>query len=270
MPDDVTPADGGAAVDDDVSTSDGFGSPDGVVTPSHRPATGVARQRLGPLVHRWVPASLSEARWDPGRPGALLLSAVTALAAVVAAIGVWSHRPVAEPVPALPMLPAVATAAPHTGPAGPPGELVVSVVGKVTEPGLVQVADGARVADAIEAAGGPLPGTDLIALNLARRLADGEQLVVGVDPPPGQPLAGGAAGAPAAGAPAAGAGSEQVNLNTATLDELDTLPGIGPVTAQNILDWRATNGRFSSVDQLLEVSGIGDAKMAQLEGLVRV
>lgn len=218
-------------------------------------------------MHRWVPVSLSEARWDPGRPGALLLAVVTALAAVLAAVGVWSNRPVPEPVPALPMLPAVAAAAPSAASSaasstGPPGELVVSVVGKVAEPGLVQVTDGARVADAIEAAGGALPGTDVTALNLARLLADGEQLLVGIDPPPGEPNASGAAGSANP--------TGRVNLNTATVEELDTLPGIGPVTAQRIVDWRATNGRFTSVDQLLEVSGIGDSKLAQLEGLVRV
>ncbi len=254
-----------AVRDDDVIAADGAGASDVPAPPAHRPVGGVARQRLGPLVQRWVPASLSEARWDPSRPGALLLSVVTALAAVLAAVGVWSNRPVPELVPALPRLPAVATSAPSDGPAGPSGELVVSVVGKVTEPGLVTVTDGDRVADAIEAAGGPLPDTDLTTLNLARRLADGEQLLVGIEPPPGQPAADEASGTPAPG----GTGT-QVNLNTATLDELDTLPGVGPVTAQNIVDWRTTNGPFTSVDQLLEVSGIGDAKLAQLEGLVRV
>ncbi len=233
---------------------------DGTTAPGTARGGGSVRHRLGPLVHRWVPAPLTEARWDPGRPGALMLSLVTALAAVLAAVGVWWQAPVPEPVPALPLLPAVATAAPSAGPGDPAGELVVSVVGKVAEPGLVQVADGARVADALEAAGGALRGTDLTSLNLARQLADGEQLLVGITPPPGQPA--GTAGTPAAGTP--------VNLNTATLEQLDTLPGIGPVTAQRIVDWRTANGRFESVDQLLEVDGIGDAKLAQLEGLVRV
>lgn len=224
---------------------------------------GIARQRLGPLVQRWVPASLSEARWDPGRPGALMLSVVTALAAVLAAVGVWWQRPVPEPVPALPMLPAVATAAPSVAPDAPLDKLVISVVGKVAQPGLVRVDDGARVADALEAAGGPLRGTDLTALNLARRLADGEQLLVGIEPPPGQP-------ATAAQTPAADPSNKRVDLNTATAEVLETLPGIGPVTAHRIIDWRSSNGRFGSIDQLLEIAGIGPTKLAQLEGLVRV
>jgi competence ComEA-like helix-hairpin-helix protein len=91
-----------------------------------------------------------------------------------------------------------------------------------------------------------------------------EPLPVGINPPPGRPVAGGAAGTRAAGA-----ASSKVKLNTANVEELTTLPGIGPVTAHNIIDWRTANGRFTSVDQLLEVSGISDAKLAQLEGLVR-
>ncbi|MGH3905283.1 MAG: helix-hairpin-helix domain-containing protein, partial [Pseudonocardiaceae bacterium] len=145
--------------------------------------------------------------------------------------------------------------------------VVVSVVGKVARPGLVRVPDGSRVADALEAAGGALPGTDLVALNLARRLSDGEQLLVGVAPPPGQPVQGGVVGAPAGAAPTA---APMVDLNTATLEQLDTLPGVGPVTAQRILDWRAAHGRFTSVDQLREVDGIGEVRFSKLKELVRV
>jgi competence protein ComEA len=225
--------------------------------------TAPAPAREGRLVRRWVPGPLREARWEPGRPGALMLSLVAALAAVIAAVGVWRDRPVPVPAPALPLVAPSAVAAP-TGVSPPAAaKVVVSVVGRVARPGLVQLAGGARVADALEAAGGALPGTDLVALNLARRLSDGEQLLVGVPPPPGQPVDGGVVGAPAGP-------SAMVDLNTATLEQLDALPGVGPVTAQRILDWRTEHGRFTSVDQLREVSGIGEARFAQLRDLVRV
>ena len=201
-----------------------------------------------------------------------MLSLVAALAAILAAVGVWRDRPVPVPAPPLPLLtPAAAPASPAsavpTSPAGSP-DVVVSVVGKVARPGLVRVPDGSRVADALTAAGGALPGTDLVALNLARRVADGEQLLVGVAPAPGQPVDGALPPAAAAGAPAAA--SPLVDLNTATLEQLDALPGVGPVTAQRIVDWRAAHGRFTSVDQLREVSGIGETRFARLKDLVRI
>jgi competence protein ComEA len=99
-------------------------------------------------------------------------------------------------------------------------------------------------------------------LNLARRLSDGEQLPVGVAPPPEQP--------DTAQVPSAAGPAQVVNLNTATLAQLDALPGVGTVTAQRILDWRAAHGRFTSVEQLRDVSGIGPARLAQLKHLVRV
>ncbi|MFN2497162.1 MAG: helix-hairpin-helix domain-containing protein [Pseudonocardiaceae bacterium] len=235
-------------------------------------------RREGRLVRRWVPGPLRDARWDPGRPGALMLSLVAALAAVIAAVGVWRDRPVPVPAPTLPLVAAAAADPTAANPAASSSaaapELVVSVVGRVARPGLVQLTEGARVADALDAAGGVLPDTDLVGLNLARRLADGEQLLVGVPPPPGQPADGGAGGAPAGaagGAPGGGArAGTAVDLNTATLEQLDALPGVGPVTAQRILDWRAAHGRFTSVDQLREVSGIGEARFARLKDLVRV
>jgi competence protein ComEA len=192
-----------------------------------------------------------------------MLSLVAALAAVVAAVGVWWQRPVPEPAPVLPPVTAPTARASSAPP--PPGaahEVVVSVVGRVVHPGLIRLPEGTRVADALAAVGGALPGTDLISLNIARRLSDGEQLLVGVAPPPGQPagsVASGASGAPQA-----------VDLNAATLEQLDGLPGVGPVTAQRILDWRVAHGRFTSVNQLREVSGIGPARLADLKSLVRV
>jgi competence protein ComEA len=159
-------------------------------------------------------------------------------------------------------------------PAGAP--LVVSVAGKVRRPGLVKVPDGARVADAIAQAGGPLRGADLTPLNLARRVADGEQIVVGLPLRPGSPDAAPSSGAPPAGqsgGPAGGGagaagGTGKIDLNRATIEQLDTLPGVGPVTAQRILDWRARHGRFSSVEQLREIEGIGERRFSQLRDQV--
>ena len=127
---------------------------------------------------------------------------------------------------------------------------------------------GARVIDVLKAAGGPLPGADLGLLNLARKVADGELVAVGAPASaPGGPAA--TVGAPPPGA-AAGGPDGPLDLNTATLAELDTLPGVGPVLAQRILDWRTEHGRFAAVDQLSDVPGIGDARLAQLRDLVRV
>ena len=156
---------------------------------------------------------------------------------------------------------------------------MVSVAGRVAHPGVVRVPDGARVADALAAAGGARPGVDLSGLNLARRLVDGEQIAVGVPPAPdaaGQPPSGGAAGAGAAGRGRAAAGSAgagpaaKVDLNTASVAQLDTLPGVGPVTAQHIVEWRSRNGRFARVDQLREIDGIGERRFQQLRELVTV
>jgi len=172
------------------------------------------------------------------------------VAAALAGFAVWRSRPVAEPAPALAA--AVGTSAAQVAAA----ELVVSVGGQVVRPGLVRLPAGARVADAVEAAGGAVPGTDLTGFNLARKLTDGEHVVVGPSAPSGQ-----------AGDPATGSGG-RVDLNTATMAELDALPGVGPVTARRILDWRSAHGRFTSVDQLREVDGIGESRFAQLRDLV--
>ncbi len=152
--------------------------------------------------------------------------------------------------------------------------LVVSVSGRVAHPGVVRVPGGARVADVLAAAGGAQPGVDLSGLNLARRVIDGEQIAVGVAPAPdaaGQPPGGVAAGAGAAGSRAGSAGpAVKVDLNTATVAQLDTLPGVGPVTAQHIVDWRTRNGRFARVDQLREIDGIGERRFQQLRDVVTI
>jgi competence protein ComEA len=153
-------------------------------------------------------------------------------------------------------------------------------VGQVRRPGVVRLPPGSRVLDAVQAAGGATTSADLNHLNLARPVADGEQIVV---PKPGDSVA--VAGGPGAGGPDAGgvapgasgqgsasAGSAGgiVDLNTADATALDSLPGVGPVIAQRILDWRTQHGRFSSVDELGEVSGIGDKLLAQIGPKVRV
>jgi competence protein ComEA len=157
---------------------------------------------------------------------------------------------------------------------------VVSVVGLVHKPGLVTLTAGARVADALTGAGGALDGADLIGLNMARRLADGEQIVVGIAAPRGEPAVMGSSirsepaatavpGAPATSGSASAPGG-LVNLNTATVEQLDTLPGVGPVTAAAIVAWRDANGPFTSVDQLGDVDGIGPARLEKLRAQVHV
>jgi competence protein ComEA len=140
----------------------------------------------------------------------------------------------------------------------PARKVLVHVVGAVREPGLYRLDDGSRVDDAIRAAGGAKPKAALELVNLAAPVADGQQVIV---PLLGKAAAGGAAVAP-------GAPPQPVHLNSATLEDLDTLPGVGPVTAQKILDYRTEHGAFSSVDELDSVPGIGPARLAELRKLV--
>lgn len=141
------------------------------------------------------------------------------------------------------------------------GTVTVDVAGKVRRPGVTTLPAGSRVVDALAKAGGARGRADLSGLNLARVLVDGEQIVVGQPARPGGISASVASGAPAPAGPL-------VNLNTATAEQLDTLPGVGPVTAQKILSWRQSHGAFSSVDELLEVDGIGEKTLADLAPLV--
>jgi len=135
--------------------------------------------------------------------------------------------------------------------------LVVHVVGAVRRAGLFRLRDGSRVADALARAGGPTRRADLAAVNLAAPLVDGEHVVV--------PRRG--AGGSVTGAAAPGAGAK-VSLGSATVEQLDELPGVGPVTAQKIVDWRTTHGPFRSVEDLDDVPGIGPARIEQLRDLV--
>jgi competence protein ComEA len=263
--------------------------------------------QAGRLVERWLPGGTRAAhrlRSATAKRRGLTALVVAVVAAIGMAIASSQGRPVAESAPSLPAaVSAMASASSRSagGSAAPAdGPIVVSVVGKVASPGLVRLPGGARVADALQAAGGALPAVDLSTLNLARRLSDGEQIYVGIPVPPGVTGnvvdSGGAAnpGADSGAGSTADAGgsgpatttprkrgkkghksvgadaptSGKVNLNTATVDELETLPGVGPATAQRILTWRTEHGQFSSVSDLREVGGIGDAKLATLQDLV--
>jgi competence protein ComEA len=152
-----------------------------------------------------------------------------------------------------------------------PTEVVVHVAGAVVSPGVQRLPPGSRVTDALDAAGGALPGADLPRINLAAPLVDGQQVYV---PKPGEELPVAVGGGLPGGAGAAGTGGPVpgalVDLNTATAEQLDTLPGVGPATAAAIIAHRDQHGPFTSVDQLLDVRGIGEAKLEQLRDLVSV
>jgi competence protein ComEA len=176
------------------------------------------------------------------------------LVCVVSLLIAWRH--VGGHAAAAPLV--VAPLTPHTARAAPAArQLVVDVAGAVQRPGLYRFAQGARVADAIARAGGLTRRAERTAVNLAAPLADGEQVLVAAR---GSPASG------AAGAPAGTAGP--VSLNTATAEQLDTLPGVGPVTAQKIVDYRQEHGPFTSVDGLDAIPGIGPARLADLRPLV--
>ena len=222
-----------------------------------RPAAAAVRDRL-PLAVRGVVVE-PRARALAGIVGVLVLGLL------LGGLLIWRGRPASEPIPTVqrsgpPVL--AASASPTAGPTSA-STLVVHVAGAVRRPGLVQLRAGARVADAVAAAGGAARNAELASVNLARPVVDGEQLVVlarGEGPAVAMP--------PAAGGPASS--GAPIDLNSATLEQLDTLPGVGPVLAQRILDWRAEHGRFGSTDELREVSGIGEATFADIKPLVRV
>ncbi|HET6212255.1 MAG TPA: ComEA family DNA-binding protein [Micromonosporaceae bacterium] len=215
------------------------GPPGGFAEPAPPLAAGARRRFAG-------------AAFDPGRRGVRALAVLAVLVLAGAAAFAWQARPRADPLG--PVAGSSDVSAEPSGSAT--GGLVVDVAGRVRRPGLVHLPPGARVADAIEAAGGVLPGTDLSSVNLARKLSDGELILVGVVGP------GASAGAAQAGG--------KLNLNTATLAQLDALPGIGTVLAQRILDYREQHGGFRSVAELQHVDGIGDARFDDLKNRVTV
>ncbi|MFI2235298.1 helix-hairpin-helix domain-containing protein [Streptomyces chrestomyceticus] len=229
------------------------------------------------------------------------LAVVLAVAVAFAVFHFWMARPEPVRAPSVARAPALPTPAPAPQPqvaaptpgGAPPAAagrlLVVDVVGKVHRPGIHRLPQGARVADALRAAGGVLDGANTRGLNRARLLVDGEQIAVDVAGAAGQGVGAGSGAATGGGAGAAagagpgggatsgsvggaggtGAGAAPVSLNSATAEQLDGLPGVGPVLARHIIEYRTAHGGFTSVEQLREVNGIGDRRFADLRPLVQ-
>ncbi len=232
------------------------------LTDSGETRAEVARRRLAQL------AASFDAEFTREQPDAPVVvprrvhaAHVRVLVTIAVAAGVlltwWllAERP--RTAPAVPVsLPAAST---PSSTSTPGGELVIDVAGKVKRPGIVVLPAGSRVHEAVAKAGGVRGGVDTSSLNMARVLTDGEQILVGTPPAP-------AAGTAAASR--AGAAEAPISLASATLEQLDTLPGIGPVTAQAIIDHRTEHGPFASVDDLLDVKGIGAATLADIRDRV--
>ena len=199
--------------------------------------------------------------------------AVVGVLVVVAAV-FWYTRSLPSPVQ---VVAAGGTSAPGTGqvaarpgpsPSTSPAVIVGDVAGLVRSPGVYQFHQGDRVIDAITRAGGARPGADLTSLNLAALLTDAEQIIVGKAGQGG--VATGTSGASSGAGGGSGSPGALVNINTATLDQLETLPGIGPALGQRIIDYREQHGPFHTVNDLLDVSGIGDQRLADLRSMVTV
>lgn len=230
--------------------------------PTPRPDPEVLRARLR-RVAGLDPPEAPDHHAEPTRPTGRMLAVAAVVAVLVAGWLTWqaggdtAATVVTGSVDISPS-PPVSTPAVAASTAA---EVVVQVVGAVRRPGVVRLPAGSRVQDAVAAAGGVRPGRSSGAVNLARRLVDGEQIVVGAKSVPG-----GAADPGVPGAPGVTTGAVDLNLADATV--LDTLPGVGPVTAAAILRWRDEHGGFTSVEQLQEVDGIGPKTYAQLAPLV--
>lgn len=209
--------------------------------------------RLPPTFQSFRTAAAAHApKLDPGRPGRKALLAIGAVAAIIGALYAWQSRPAAEP-----LAPPPAAAPPKLASPTPTGLLTVHVTGKVRTPGVYTLPTGSRVTDAVAAAGGIRPGAPTGAINLARRLVDGEQIAIGAPTAPGGPTMPDTA-------------SAVLDLNTATPAQLEQLPGVGEVLAARITTYRDAHGGFRSVEQLKEVTGIGPRKYDELKDKVRV
>jgi competence protein ComEA len=236
--------------------------------------TEIARQRLVALAasfERDRPGSVGPPSPAPDQPRSHAAETswqfpagrLKAVVAVVVAAGVllswWllSARPRTSEPEAVRL-----TAQTHRESSASANSLVIDVEGKVKRPGIVTLPRGSRVHHAIARAGGLVEGADTSALNLARILVDGEQVIVG------GAAEGSTAGTSAGAAAPPPAGGGRVSLNSATLEQLDTLPGVGPVTAQAIIDYRTSHGGFQRVEDLLDVKGIGEATLSDLKDQV--
>lgn len=272
---------------------EGDGAPTGQVPRHLRVGRDQAVRPHTPLLR--PPRSLQDAVIAPGRLAAVaVLVLLIAAGAVLGGRVLWL-RATSEPQPADPpgaaatsstglqgtprssdRLAAQRTGSPGGATSAAPSTILVHVVGQVKRPGVVTLQPGARVREALKAAGGARSSADLGRLNLARPVADGEQLAV---PKPGEKItpapgpAGPGASATGGGTSSAGPGAqpaEPVNVNQADATALEALPGVGPVLAGRIVQWRTDNGPFTAVDELSEVSGIGEKMLAQLRPLVIV
>lgn len=201
--------------------------------------------------------------WLERNRGFILVTLINV--ALVGGFFAWLQRPTSEPIEILPPEPSpspVPTSIPT------PAPLRVYVTGAVQHPDVYHLPPGSIVKDALEAAGGGALDADLVRINLAQELHDQQQLYVPrvgeADAPP--PVTGGEA-PPSAGSQAPGG---KININTAAVEELDTLPGIGPVIAQSIIDYREANGPFKSIEEIIQVSGIGDVTYAKIKDRISV
>jgi competence protein ComEA len=184
---------------------------------------------------------------------------IVVLVAVLGGAGLWYARSLPKPVTIAEAGPGAASQ--ESSSASPAVMLIVDVAGAVHQPGVYEFAEGDRVIDAIERAGGPKPKADLSLLNLAAPLTDGTQILVPKAGPPG---------AVVPGVSVPGASSGLININTASATELETLSGIGEVLAATIVEYRTQNGPFASVEELMDVSGIGPATLDEIRDHVTV
>jgi len=216
--------------------------------------TDLLRPSPSPSWRERLSSATAAARARP----ALAAGAAVALVAAAAFVFVSSGPGSSPPPLVLPKAPHTDTATTVTS----SSEVVVDVAGAVARPGVVRLQSGARVTDAVGAAGGPSPDADVDQVNLAARVADGDRVYV--------PRRGESAPPPAAGSSGSAAKAGPIDINAATAEELDGLPGVGPATVAAILEYRTRHRRFRSVDELLDVPGIGPAKLASLRPKVRV